>query len=99
MAYRVIWPPKARADLVAAVKYVSQDNVDAAERLGLQIVDRADELAEFPCLGRPLKVPLFENIRVLAFRPYLIVYQVDDSAQEVIIHRIWHGARGEVEMD
>ena len=48
---RVIWAPKALADLEALLDYIGRDAPASASRFGEKILARVDSLAEFPDSG------------------------------------------------
>jgi plasmid stabilization system protein ParE len=50
---RLEWSKAARADLLAILDYISDDNPDAAERLIAEIETKASRLPERPELYRP----------------------------------------------
>ncbi len=83
------WLELARADLLAIVDYISDDNPDAAQRLKNDIEDKANKLTEFPNMGRLGRV---EGTReMVVWANYIIVYQED--AFSVRILRILHAAQ------
>ena len=83
------WLELARADLLAIVDYISDDNPDAAQRLKDDIEAKAEQLPGFPKMGRPGRV---EGTRELvAWANYIIVYQ--DDPFYVRILRVLHAAR------
>jgi toxin ParE1/3/4 len=45
---KVIFSPQAIERLEEIVRYVAEDNRDAAVRLGMRLIERAEFLAEFP---------------------------------------------------
>ena len=83
------WHPSARADLLAIVDYISDDNIDAAQRLKDEIETRAAALTERPklyCAGR------VGGTREMVVRStYVVVYAETERA--VTILRVLHGAR------
>ena len=98
MACKIIWSLDAREDLRQIVRFIRQDNPDAAAAFGYALIKRVDVLENFPKFGR--RVPEFddENIREVIHRPYRIIYLVMDEQRAVAIARVWHGARGEPEL-
>ena len=94
MDYQVILSPRAIQDLQEVVRYISFDNPAAAERLGLQLIEKTRVLVSFPELGRI--VPEFgaATIRELILKPYRIVYRVSHERRVVEVSRYWHAARG-----
>lgn len=55
------WLELARADLLAIVDYISDDNPDAAQRLKDDIEAKAEKLPEFSRMGRPGRISEPEN--------------------------------------
>lgn len=94
MAYKLIWSPAARDDLHDIVVFIARDNPNRAMSFGYELISETDRLQEFPELGRT--VPEYQNrgIREIVFRPYRIVYRVDQKLGLCEIARIWHSARG-----
>jgi len=81
-------------DLADIVRYISRHNSDAAARLGFESITRAENLTNFPELGR--RVPEFQptDLREIIFRSYRIIYRLNREKQSIQIIRFWHGARG-----
>jgi toxin ParE1/3/4 len=94
MGWKIIIGPSAQADLADIVRYVAQHNSDAAARLGYELITRAENLANFPEIGRI--VPEFRqpNLREVICRSYRVIYRVRPDEQSIDIVRYWHAARG-----
>lgn len=83
------WREAARADLLAIVDYISDDNPDAAQRLKDEIEEKASRLPDRPKLYRPGRVA---GTREMVIRPnYIVVYAENDHA--VVILRVLHVAQ------
>ncbi len=83
------WRETARADLLAIVDYISDDNPDAAQRLKDEIEEKIFKLPGRPKLHRPGRVA---GTREMVIRPnYIVVYAVD--ARAVVILRVLHAAQ------
>jgi len=83
------WHLAARADLLAIVDYISDDNIDAAQRLKDEIETRAAALTERPKLYRAGRVA---GTREMVVRStYVVVYA--EHKRAVMILRVLHGAR------
>lgn len=83
------WREAARADLLAIVDYISDDNPDAAQRLKDDIEAKAEKLPERPKLYRAGRVP---GTREMVVRSnYLVIYTED--ARAVTILRVLHAAQ------
>ena len=85
----VEWTEPARADLLAIVDYISDDNPDAAQRLMDDIEAKAAKLPEYPRLYRPGRVPGTREMVVWA--NYIVVYA--DDCFPVRILRVLHAAQ------
>ena len=76
------WREAARADVLAIVDYISDDNPDAAQRLKDEIEDKVSKLRERPQLYRSGRVT---GTREMLVRPnYIVVYA--KNALAVVIH-------------
>ena len=83
------WRAAARADLLAIVDYISDDNPEAAQQLKDDIETKVGKLAEHPKLYRPGRVTGTREMVVR--RNYIVVYAED--ALVVTILRVLHAAR------
>jgi toxin ParE1/3/4 len=82
------WTPEASGQLEEAVKHIRQDNPAAARNVAQAVIERIEQLAAFPGLGRLGEV---KGTRELVSPPYVVVYR---STEEIIaILYIWHGAQ------
>jgi toxin ParE1/3/4 len=98
MDYAIGWAESALEDLKDLVRYIAADNPVAAERFGKAIIRRVEVLATFPRTGRIVPELSDDLLREVIWTPYRIVYEVDDSLLRVSVVRVWHGARGELEI-
>jgi toxin ParE1/3/4 len=98
MAFRVVWSETALADLRDLVRYIARDDRQAAKRFGDLIVTKVQSLQTFPRIGRIVPEYREERLRELIMAPYRIVCEIDDEAITLAILRIWHGARGNLEL-
>jgi toxin ParE1/3/4 len=96
MGCKIIFSPQAIADLEVAVRFIAQENPEAAVRVGNALIDRVAMLENFPLLGSPyVKRP---GVRKLVSRPYLIFYRFRKAENAVDILRYWHGAQREPDL-
>ncbi len=98
MAYKIIWTERSSEDLAAIVRYIARHNQDAAKEMGNGIYERAQILVEFPEAGSIVRELNDPDWRQIVFRPYRIVYHLNHDAKTVEIVRVWHGARGDLEV-
>jgi toxin ParE1/3/4 len=91
MAHRVVWSPRALADVEAIASYIASDSPFYAGSVVRRIVALTRTLEKFPFAGR--KVPEFEdeNLREVIAYSYRIIYRVQTA--EVIIAAVIHGKR------
>ncbi len=83
------WRRAARADLLAILDYISDDNPDAAVRLVDEIEAKVSKLPDRPELYRRGRLP---GTREMVVRPnYIVVYAEDDQA--VVVLRVLHAAQ------
>ena len=88
-ARAIDWRETARADLLAIVDYISDDNPDAAQALKDEIEGKVSLLSDRPKLYRKGRVA---GTREMVVRSnYIVVYAEDDRG--VVILRVLHTAR------
>jgi toxin ParE1/3/4 len=94
MDCKIVWTDPALEDLKAIVAFISQDNPEAARRVGADIYDTVGLLAAFPLIGPPYPRGSRGDIREVVSWSYRIFYRVESKQKLVEILTIWHGARG-----
>jgi toxin ParE1/3/4 len=85
------WTRAARTDRDRIYAYIEAEQPEAALRLDDRFVERANQLTEFPLMGRTGRVPGTRELSI-AGSSYLLVYRVD--ADLIWIIRVLHTARG-----
>jgi plasmid stabilization system protein ParE len=92
MDFELIWTERALSDLEQAVRYYREDqkSIEAALRVGAEIVERVEVLKSFPDIGPLYPKKSGIHREVLCF-DYRIFYRVDRDAKIVYIARVWHG--------
>jgi addiction module RelE/StbE family toxin len=80
---KLVWSDRATADLHAIFNYIETRNPLSAQKVMLQIATVAEQLADFPELGRPAEV---SGIRLLQVphRPYLLPYRIFGNEVEIL---------------
>jgi toxin ParE1/3/4 len=88
-----VFAPRARRDLLDAVRWIAKDNRLAAEGLRHAVIDAAHRLGAHPGIGAMRLEWADEPIRFLPLTgfPYVIVY--DAAEVPPLILRVLHGAR------
>src|SRR5438034_9739869 len=94
MAYKLIWSPASRDDLLDIVTFISRDSHQRAETFGYRLIAETDKLQNFPEIGRVIPEHRVTEVREIVVRAYRIIYRVDHVRKLVEIVRIWHAARG-----
>ncbi|MCQ4191704.1 type II toxin-antitoxin system RelE/ParE family toxin [Methylocystis suflitae] len=88
---RVRWTTPALRDLEVIGDHIERDNSAAvAARVVMTILDQADNLAEFPHMGRPGRIPNTREL-VVVDTPFIVPYRVRDAEVEILA--VVHGAR------
>lgn len=82
------WTTEASGQLEAAVKRIQQDNPTAARNFAQTVINRIEQLAASPGIGRPGEV---KGTRELISPPYVVVYRSTEEIAEIL--HIWHGAQ------
>lgn len=85
---RVVWRPAAQEDRRRIAGWLAERNVAAAIRVTRALLAAADSLASLPRKGRPGRLAGTRELSTAP--PYVIVYEVDESAGTVRILRVWH---------
>ncbi len=98
MAAKIVWTEMALEDLRSIVAYISKDDEDAARKFGFRLIRKVDVLMEFPRIGRMVAELREEHLLELVLSPYRIVYEVHGREEVVSVLRIWHAARGPLEL-
>jgi len=81
------------------VRYIAADDPIAAERFGNAIIREVEVITSFPRIGRMVPEIGNEMVREIILTPYRIVYELDDSAEQIAVIRVWHGARGKPDLE
>jgi toxin ParE1/3/4 len=87
---KVAWHRRAQRDLLKIVRYVAEDNLDAALRLRESIRGQVALFAEMPEAGRRGRVRGTREL-VIAGTRYIVAYAA--MRDEVVVLRVLHGAR------
>jgi toxin ParE1/3/4 len=88
-----VFAPRARHDLLGAVRWIAKDNKTAAKGLRNAVVKAAARIGDHPRIA-PARLELAaESIRFMTLTgyPYILVY--DANRDPPLILRVLHGAR------
>lgn len=83
--------PSAKAQFMAALRYIHQDNPPAARRFRRRAEVVLRRLVKFPASGR--RIPEFPGLpfRELLVAPYRFFYRV--KGKDIWLAAVWHGAQ------
>lgn len=82
--------PDADQDLIEIWMFITEDNLEAADRIINDIVSKFDLLAQNPKMGRE-RPDLAPSLRSFPERRYVIFYRPVSKGIEIV--RVLHGAR------
>lgn len=99
MGFKIVWTQKASEDIEAIVRHIARKNSKGAHKIGVGIYRRAQILKEHPESGSVLTERDDPSLRKLIYRNWKIVYRVIQTDRVAAVLRVWHAARGEVELD
>ena len=91
MGWTVAYAPQALEGLEQLVRFIAEDDPQAAIRFGDYLVDRAESLADLPELGTPYRKRT--NVRRLLCKSYYVYYRLQRKDQVIEIMDFWHSAR------
>ena len=83
--------PEAAANISEIWEFIARDNLEAAERVRLELYDAIQGLAEIPGKGHLREDLTDKPVKFWRVRSYLIVYRPDTEPLEVVA--VLHGAR------
>jgi toxin ParE1/3/4 len=89
---KVRWSEPATSELEAIFAYIVERSPRSAETVARRIIDRAQSLGEFPLLGKETRRKGARKLTVADY-PYVIVYRIVETADEVQILNVHHTAR------
>lgn len=90
----VVWADTARSDYLRIIRFIAQENPDAAERVADDLDGAVVGLGEM-AIGRPGRVSgTYE--KVVSGLPYIIAYAITveaDHGETIAVLHVIHGAR------
>ena len=87
--FRVL--PQVADDIFEIWRFISKDNIEAANRVENEIWDAFAELAKFPEMGHERPALTSRALRFWLVRTYLIAYAPDE--RPLLIIAVLHGKR------
>ena len=89
---KVRFGERALEDLGDILGFIDRDSMTGAARVAARIFDSAQNLGLFPAMGRVGAEPGTHEWCVPGL-PYILTYEIDRQADEVVILSVFHGAR------
>lgn len=81
------WLEDAVHDLQALRQYISQDNINVANKVVKEILKKVELLSEHSSIGRQGRVPNTREL-IISNAPYIVPYRVKDGIVEIL--RVFH---------
>ena len=85
------WSLGALEDIESIFSYISRDFPEKASEIVKGIIEKIEQLKQFPKLGRKFPDRDDENIREIFFKKYRIIYEIKENIIEILV--IAHGSR------
>ena len=85
------WSLGALEDIESISSYISQDYPEKAIEIVKGIIEKIEQLKQFPKLGHKFPDRNVERIREIIFKKYRIVYEIREEIIEILV--IAHGSR------
>jgi toxin ParE1/3/4 len=90
---RLVFDDQALADIENIYDWISQDSPSTAKVVIERLFSSIESLISFPLMGHIGRdLGTFEW--VVPRLPYVVVYEVDQVAEQVMITAVFHGAQG-----
>ena len=87
---KLFWTDESIHWLKEIHTYISKENKTAARKVIADIIDQANKVTSFPLMGQKLSDWPQENIRMILYGHYRIVYNVV-SKKRIDILGVYHG--------
>ena len=81
---KINWTDNAIQDLKEIKAYIARDSDYYATRFIEKLINGVDPLSTFPEMGRKVPEAQSELIRELIYRPYRIIYKINENYIDVI---------------
>lgn len=85
------WSIGALDDLESISAYIEQDSPEKAREIVKGIIEKIEQLKQFPNIGRKFPDREDDQLREIIFKNYRIVYEIKEEIIEILI--IAHGSR------
>ena len=93
MDFKVVFTKTFCDDLERIIKYIAEDNPDAASKLGGLVVDTCERLSFFP-ERHPAVRQRPQIRRLIVAKHYKVFYRINRKTKKVEVLRFWDARRG-----
>ncbi len=91
MAYKIVWTDEALSDIESIGSYIEKDSPFYAELVVNRFFSSAEQLTDFPEMGRIVPEEQDESVRELIVYSYRLMYEIRSS--EIYILMVIHCKR------
>jgi plasmid stabilization system protein ParE len=89
---KLVFDDRALADLEGIYRWIAQDSPSIAKAVVDRLFGSIELLISFPFMGHAGPVPATLEW-VVPRLPYIVVYEVDQTREQVIVTAVFHGAQ------
>ena len=87
---KLLWLPEAKEDIARLHKFLKNKSPDAASRIVDLLLTGANQLLNFPEIGKPLGDELKRRELYLAFGAGAYVLRYVLTEKSIVVIRVWH---------
>ena len=81
---KVVWSKESLRQIIEIEHYISKDNPERAIKFVDKLIDRSEEIKDFPLIGRIVPEFAVDEIREIFEKTYRIVYKVSKNKIEIL---------------
>lgn len=85
------WTEQALQDIDDIMLFIAKDNVERAISFTDELMEQPNRLIDNPYIGVRYSEDYDENIRLLVYKGYNIIYQVEK--ENIIVHVVYHHSK------
>jgi plasmid stabilization system protein ParE len=89
---KLVFDDRALADLEGIYRWIAQDSPSTTKAVVDRLFGSIELLISFPFMGHAGPVPATLEW-VVPRLPYIVVYEVDQTREQVIVTAVFHGAQ------
>ena len=80
----IVWSKESLRQLIQIEQYISGDNPERAVQFINRLIDRAEEIKDYPYKGRIVPEFSLNEIRKVFEKSYRIVYRISENQIEIL---------------